>query len=440
MLQALKSSGVEVIYSSELVPPELVAPPARDGETLTQRTREALAAHGLALRAVGVNTFVVVRAPTPTPAVQSEEPLEEISVYASRYAIDGGLAEPREVSPTDIERVPGSHDDALRALHSLPGIATNASARPYIRGSLSEDVLVRYDGIGLLDPFHLKNFQSLISAIDPAGIERIEVFSGGFPVRYGTRSGGVIDITAPTYQSGHEYRANVSLISAGLSTIGKSDRWPVEWLGAIRHSVVDMVDPVEDSFGKPEFSDSLGRLRWVTEQGAWTVGWLLLDDRLELGTLEDAEQATARYRDEYVWLARDHKFSDSLSMRASVVGTSADRDREGMLLRPGVATGDLEETRKFNGVELSNDWTFIDNDRSSYTFGGTFADTRADYRYVRHSEFSPEIAAAFGRGLTEDLQMLVQPEGDELFAVRREPAQVVGFRSRAGSARRCPAL
>ena len=181
---------MDVIYSSELVPPGLIAPPARDGETLTQRARDALAAHGLALRTVGANTFVVV--PAATPAVESEEPLEEISVYASRYAIDGGLAEPREVSPTDIERVPGSHDDALRALHSLPGIATNASARPYIRGSLSEDVLVRYDGIGLLDPYHLKNFQSLISAIDPAGIERIEVFSGGFPVRYGTRSGGVI--------------------------------------------------------------------------------------------------------------------------------------------------------------------------------------------------------------------------------------------------------
>ena len=95
-----------------------------------QRARDALAAHGLALRTVGANTFVVVRAPAPAPAAESEEPLDEVSVYASRYAIDGGLAEPREVSPTDIERVPGSHDDALRALHSLPGIATNASARP----------------------------------------------------------------------------------------------------------------------------------------------------------------------------------------------------------------------------------------------------------------------------------------------------------------------
>lgn len=401
---------MDVIYSSELVPPQLIAPSGREGDTLLQRARDALAAHGLALRAIGRDSFVVVRAPAPTPVMESEEPLDEISVYASRYAIDGGLAEPREVSPTDIERVPGSHDDALRALRSLPGIASNASARPYIRGSLSEDVLVRYDGIGLLDPFHLKNFQSLISAIDPAGIERIEVFSGGFPVQYGTRSGGVIDIAAPNYRAGHEYRANVSLISAGISSIGKAERWPIEWLGAIRNSMLDSLDAVEDGFGKPEFSDTLGRLRWVTEQGAWTAGWLLLDDRLELGGPDDEEQATARYRDEYAWLARDHRFSDALSMRASVVGTSAERGREGTLLRPGVATGLLDETRSFNGVELANDWTFKSSDSSSYTFGGAVAVTQAEYGYLRHSEFSPEVATAFGRGLTEDVSLSVKPK------------------------------
>jgi outer membrane receptor protein involved in Fe transport len=336
--------------------------------------------------------------------------MDEVSVYASRYAIDGGLAEPRDLTPTDIERVPGSHDDALRALHSLPGIASNASARPYIRGSLSEDVLVRYDGIPLLDPFHLKNFQSLISAIDPAGIERIEVFSGGFPVQYGTRSGGVIDVTAPSYPEGHEFRASASLISAGVSSIGKAEEWPIEWLGAIRHSVLDMIDPVEDSFGKPEFSDSLGRLRWVTEQGAWTVGWLLLDDRLELGQEDFKEQATARYRDEYVWLARDHKFNDSLRTRASLTITSAERGREGTLLNPGVASGTLDEVRSFNGLDFSSDWTFRRSSSSTYTFGAQLAATRADYRYARHSEFSPEVAAAFSRGLVEDLDYRMRPE------------------------------
>ena len=92
-------------------------------------------------------------------------------------------------------------------------------------------MLVRYDGITLVDPFHLKNYQSLISAIDPAGIERIEVFSGGFPVRYGTRSGGVIDITPPERGAGYENRAALSLISAGVSSApaaanaGRSNGW-----------------------------------------------------------------------------------------------------------------------------------------------------------------------------------------------------------------------
>jgi len=403
-----------VIYSSELVPPEVIAPPARAGITPLQRVIDALAANGLELRSVGPKAYVVMRAATPAaaprPVAEPDEPLEEVSVYASRYAIDGGLAEPRALAPTDIERVPGSHDDALRALHSLPGLASNASARPYIRGSLSEDVLMRYDGVPLLDPFHLKNFQSLISAIDPAGIERIEVFSGGFPVRYGTRSGGVIDITAPSYEQGYELRASASLISAGVSSIGKSERWPVEWLGAIRHSTIDLLDPVEDSYGKPEFSDTLGRLRYMTQQGSWTVGWLVLDDRLKLGALDDEEHATARYRDEYLWVARDHRFNDSLSMRASMVTTSAERAREGTLLDPDVASGVLDDSRSFNGLEFSNDWTWTRSDASAYTFGAGLAATKADYRYSRHSEFSPEIAAAFGRDVTEDLQFAAKPK------------------------------
>src|SRR5688572_4183612 len=276
----------------------MLAPPGTG--TPLQQARQALAANGLELRALGANAFVVIRQRVAGAVPElPEPPMEEISVYASRYAIEGGLAEPHEVSPTDIERVPGSHDDSLRSLQSLPGVVSAGSARPYIRGSLSEDVLVRYDGIPLLDPFHLKNFQSLISAIDPAGIERIEVFSGGFPVRFGTRSGGVIDVTAPRYESGHEYRASASLISAGVSSIGKAERGPLEWLGAVRRSTPDMLDPVIEGFGRPEFSDSLGRLRWSTENGAWTAGWLLLDDRLELGSPDDEEIALARYRDEY---------------------------------------------------------------------------------------------------------------------------------------------
>jgi outer membrane receptor protein involved in Fe transport len=75
-----------------------------------------------------------------------------------------------------------------------------------------------------------------------------------------------------------------------------------------------------------------------------------------------------------------------------------------------VALGTLDESRSFNGFNFSNDWTYRHSATSSYLFGGEFGATRADYRYTRHSEFSPEVAAAFSRGLVEDLDYAVRPE------------------------------
>jgi outer membrane receptor protein involved in Fe transport len=412
LLRALGPLGIDVIYSSDLVPADLVAPAPRAGRSPLELAKDALAANGLKLEPVAPQKYVVVRVPAaPSPAAAaSDAPLQEISVYASRYSIEGReVATPRELSSSDIDVVPGSHDDSLRALKSLPGLASNVSGRPYIRGSLEDDVLVRYDGITLLDPFHLKNYQSLISAIDPAGVERIEVFSGGFPVRYGTRSGGVIDITPPSRSTGYENRVGASFISAGASSVGSSERWPLEWVFAIRRSTLDLLEPVEEGFGQPQFTDSLGRLRYRTDNGAWTVGWLLLDDRIELGKDADAETAKARYRDEYVWLARDHEFSAQLRTRATAVLTGSERHRDGELDQPGVATGSLEDTTEFERMELSNVWTWDRRDDVTDFFGGEFAVSDAEYEYARTANYSPEVAAAFGRSTDNDLAFAGNP-------------------------------
>jgi TonB-dependent receptor-like protein len=409
LLRELRPLGIDIIFSSELVTADMLAPAPRAGATPLETAREALAAHGLALRSLAAGKYVVVRA--PAPAAPAATPLEEVTVYASRYSIEGRIvAQPRELSTSDIEAVPGSHDDSLRALKSLPGLASNASGRPYIRGSLADDTLVRYDGITLLDPFHFKNFQSLISAIDPAAVERIDVFSGGFPVRYGTRSGGVIDITAPARSSGYENRASLSLISGGISSIGKADDLPLEWLLAVRRSTLDLLEPIENEFGQPQFSDSLGRLRWNTEDGAWTFGWLLLDDRLELAPPDDAESANATYRDEYIWLARDLEFDPQLRTRATAIVTSSNRHRIGTLNEPGVALGSVDSRTEYDRVEFDNYWTWQPRADTTWTFGGEFALSSADYLYARSASYDPVIAAAFGRGTTNDLSATVEPE------------------------------
>jgi outer membrane receptor protein involved in Fe transport len=413
LLRDLKQLGIDVIFSSELVPPDLLAPAPSAAGTPLQRANEALAAHGLALRPLAPNRYVVVRAsPSPTTApANSDTDIEEVSVYASRYSIEGRIiAEPHNLAATDIERVPGSHDDALRAMKSLPGLASNLSGKPYIRGSLADDVLVRYDGITLLDPYHLKNFQSLISAIDPAAVDRIDVFSGGFPVRYGTRSGGVIDISAPSRDSGYENRAAVSLVSAGVSSVGHAENLPVDWLVAIRHSTIDLLDPVEDDFGEPRFSDSLGRLRWHTDNGAWTLGWLLLDDQIELRRDDDAETANARYRDEYIWLARDLDINEELHTHVTAVLTSANRLRDGTLDQPGVATGTLDANTEYDRVELNNLWSWQPGTGISWIFGAEAAVAEAQYEYSRAASYDPVVAAAFDRAPVNDLDFNVDPK------------------------------
>lgn len=409
LLQDLRQSGIEVIYSSESVPATLTEKQARSGLPPIERARSALADHGLRLQQIAANRYVVAIVPQEESPPPVEAPLEEISVYASRYAIGGNIGEPQRLDGTDLQAAPGSHDDAIHAVRALPGIASNASGRPYIRGSLSEDVLVRYDGIDLLDPYHLKNFQSLISAIDPSVVESIEVFSGGFPVQYGRRSGGVIDIAAPSIDSGYEHRASLSLISAGVSSIGQSENLPLEWLGSFRRSTLDLVEVVEDGFGSPQFSDSLGRLKWSDENGSWALGWLLLDDRLELGTESEDESARARYRDEYVWLAREQKLGDALEFRTSAVVTSAERSRDGEILRPGVVTGSVLEERAFEGLDLVSDWTWRASETSTYTFGGALTRTRAVHRYTRASEFAAEVATAFGRDVIETIDYADRP-------------------------------
>jgi hypothetical protein len=99
LLRDLAALGIDVIFSSDLVPPELLEPPPRAGATPLQRATDALVAHGLALRELAPQKYVVVRAAPDVIVHVAEVPLEEISVYASRYSIQGpSVAAPLELS------------------------------------------------------------------------------------------------------------------------------------------------------------------------------------------------------------------------------------------------------------------------------------------------------------------------------------------------------
>ncbi len=96
------------------------------------------------------------------------------------------------LSATELTKTAGSGGDPLKAITALPGIVavSEGSAEVYMRGSNGSDNITWVNNAPVGYLYHFGGFQS---TINPALIEDINVFLGGFPVQYGDALGGVID-------------------------------------------------------------------------------------------------------------------------------------------------------------------------------------------------------------------------------------------------------
>jgi hypothetical protein len=404
LLRSLSARGLDILYSSDLVTPDLAAPSTLHETDPLGRAREALAAHHLELRSDGPKRYIVARsatreAPAPAAASGSERSLDEVTVFASRYVLKDENTQSVSFGHHDLEEVPGAHDDVMRAIRTVPGLADNLSSRPYVRGAFLEDVLVRFDGIPMVDPFHFKNFQNLISAFDPATVDRIDVYTGGFPVKYGTRSAGVIDIAPRSVDTGYEHRVGANLLSYDLSTVGHTDSLPIDWLATARLSGQNVVlRPRGGDVGEPSYSDVLGRVRWqVNSTTALTAGWMLLDDRVKSSSDPTTERAVAHNRDSYYWLTAEWAASSAVHSRTSIAVTDSERAVVGNLTLPGAATGQLDERRDIATLDLRTDWTYLQTDSLLWNFGAETTFERADLNFSRQEDLNAALAASLNR-------------------------------------------
>jgi hypothetical protein len=399
MLEALRRAGVELAYSNELVPPRLRIATEPAGNTLRERTESALAAFQLRLHEVAPNRYVVdsdTRGTTSTPpadaaapggeGVTPTAPLDEVLVYAHRESM--GL-EALSLHGRQISRTPGATDDALGALRQLPGIAADTSARPYVRGSSQEDVLFIFDHVPLPDPFHLKNFGMLAGVFDISVVDRIDLYSGGFSARFGTRSGGVVELTPHVAESRREL-----LLGAGLSALRATgaghSAGGVDWLASFRHSLdgtrsLSAGDPVS----QPVTLDGLARLHWRGRGGrTWTVGLLGLDDTMQLRSPSGAERVAAVHRSQNLWLTTETGSPYGWSTRSTLIGSHARSGRGGDTLRVGLLSGTLADQRDLNGVALQHEAIFA-GARERWDLGAEASTNSGHARYQRTMSYDP---------------------------------------------------
>ena len=99
----------------------------------------------------------------------------------------------RSMNAEELERVPGSAGDPIRAIQSLPGMNRTPMGMGLliVRGSNPGDSTVRLETVGIPMLYH---FGGIYSVINPRLIESIDFIPGNYPVRYGNAHGGVVDV------------------------------------------------------------------------------------------------------------------------------------------------------------------------------------------------------------------------------------------------------
>ncbi|MGI9272572.1 MAG: TonB-dependent receptor plug domain-containing protein, partial [Woeseiaceae bacterium] len=202
----------------------------------------------------GETIVVSVGMATATPEI------ETIAVSASRYEILRELAASRFVlDQRTIQNMPDIGEDPIRITQRLPGAAASgASAKTHFRGGEESEIGIMLNGHPLFDPYHVRDYQSIFSAIDSRAIEGVEVYTGGFPVRFGDRMSGLVLMESLESLRPRHTEIGVSVFNTSVLTAGNSADH--RWLFSARRGNLDLV--IDEKFGQPSYYDVFGEFEF----------------------------------------------------------------------------------------------------------------------------------------------------------------------------------
>jgi outer membrane cobalamin receptor len=414
-LDELQARGLSILYSSDLVKPDMRVMREASGGTAREILEELVVPHGIRVMEGPSGTLLLTRSTLPTGTIApSQTPaVTEVVVTASRYAwVRTPQISLTRLSAAELQLAPNVGDDPLRTLARLPGAAaTDLSAKFYVRGGAADETLVRFDGLRLANPFHLKDFQSVFSAIDPALIGTIDVYTGGFPANFGDRMSGVIDIHPVRAETAAHREISASLYNASALAAGRFHSGRADWAVSARRGNLDRV--LEWSgmhLGEPSYTDVYARLgHQLGSSMAISANLLQFDDDIELADTDLEEQARARYRDRYWWLRLDMHPRESVTGATLLARADLESVRKGEAEQPGISSGSLEDRREHTIDSLQTDWSWQAFGPTLLQFGGEWRRSQGSYRYQDQAEFDvvfdiPGLQSEDSRANMLDLQ------------------------------------
>lgn len=222
--------------------------------------------------------------------------------------------------PDDLADFGGVAADPVRAVAVLPSAGgQELSAKPRARGSRPGEVMIRLDGLELVEPFHLKDFQGALSLLPAEVIGEAEWRAGGFPVETGDRLAGLLDLTSVEPRWARRVEMEVGTVAARLASSGVAARrlrpgsqptaqpGGVRWLASGRLGLLNLPLELSDVRERPRFWDVFAKAEKGFGPSASLRGDLLTSEdvlELEAGDTGDDpadDDLRTRYQDAYLW-------------------------------------------------------------------------------------------------------------------------------------------
>ena len=166
----------------------------------------------------GFESRVVAFSAVPGEEMQNDAYLDRVD-FVSDAIVVRAKRDKNDVVKTTIKReaikkIPGTAGDALRAVQSLPGVASSSdfSSGMSVQGGGPGDNLYLLDGVPWPYPFH---FGGILSTVYSGLLDSVDLNTAGFTARWGDKMGAVLDAkTRPASKDKLHGSADISLITS----------------------------------------------------------------------------------------------------------------------------------------------------------------------------------------------------------------------------------
>ncbi|MEN9636772.1 MAG: hypothetical protein RL077_5176 [Verrucomicrobiota bacterium] len=343
--------------------------------------------------------------------------LAEVVVSPSRFGVaDMPMTAAASLTAAQLEVLPQVGDDLFRSIARLPGLAADdVSAQFWVRGAPPSELLVRLDGVDLIEPFHLKDVDGALSIVDPATIRRLDLSTGGFTAEYGDRLGGVLTMETKSAS------APISAVSLSLTGLGAASQGVFagnrgRWLASARRGYPDVALKLADRDDQimSRYYDVTAKVEYaVTASQTVSLHALHAGDTFRYDRL-NSPSLVSGYDSDYVWGRWQGRVGEHLKGEAVVAWTRLTWNRQGSGRLEGFPFT-LRDGRKLEQWSARQDWQWEWSDRLVFLggLGAQRGESRYDYA-LTHQRTA--VIAGTQVVATDRVNAVLAPSGDALHA------------------------